>query len=270
MKNSLQASFAIGVTIASLTSMHANAQTVQVKGIGSSALLLELGLGASSTTGAIKATCVWSENTNSVIATDSSAGVSVQDKGSAWVAWTPGSGGTCAVPVSPQVYAYLQTDSVVGTRCLFDGARCTISYPTTNPDPANLILSVGESPLPISIATALNNASVNAAGTNIRPEDAEFATVRALAPCGAPVTAGSQYLGLGYANGSAIESQFGGSAINLVDFSLPTSFTVIPVGATPVLVVVNNNPTFTNLSSQALANFLDGIYSYTNQALTSP
>ena len=51
-----------------------------------------------------------------------------------------------------------------------------------------------------------------------------------------------------------------------------------PVGATPVIVVVNgngdttgfSNSAITNLTSQALANFLDGTYSYADQALSSP
>lgn len=277
MKNFVKVSFAVGVTVASISTA-AKAQTVQVNALGSSGLFLELGLGASSSTGPIKATCVWSENTNTVIATDSSAGSALTDKGNAWVAWTPGSGGTCSSPTSPSIYAYLQTDSVVGNRCLFDGAKCTIAYPTSSPAPAGLILGTsGEVALPASIATALNKAAVNAAGTDIRPEDAEFAITRATTPCGTAVASGSQYLGLGYANGSTIGSYFSSSTFNVIKFSLPASYTVTPVGATPVLIVVNGNgdstgfsqSTITNLSSQTLAYFLDGTNSYADQALPS-
>ncbi len=277
MKNFVKISLALGTVVAAM-STHAEAQTVQVNALGSSGLFLELGLGASSSAGPIKATCVWSENTSTVAATDSSAGAALTDKGNAWVAWTPGSGGSCSSPTSPSIYAYLQTDSVVGNRCLFDSTKCTIAYPTNSPAPAGLILgTTGEIALPSSIATALNKAAVNAAGTDIRPEDAEFAIARATTPCGTAVASGSQYLGLGYANGSTIGSFFSSSTFNVIKFALPSSYTVTPVGATPVLVVVNGNgdssgfsqTSIKNLSSQTLAYFLDGTNSYADQALPS-
>ncbi len=277
MKKFVKVSFALGVAVASM-STYAKAQSVEVDALGSSGLFLELGLGASSSTGPIKATCVWSENTSSVVATDSTTGTALTDAGSAFVAWTPGSGGTCSSPTSPAIYAYLQTDSVVGNRCLFDGTKCTIAYPTSAPAPAGLILGTsGEVALPASIATALNKAAVNAAGTDIRPEDAEFAVTRATTPCGTAVASGSQYLGLGYANGSKIDSYFSSSTFNVIKFGLPASYTVTPVGATPVLVVVNgtgdttgfSQSSITNLSNRTLALFLDGTDSYADQALPS-
>ena len=279
MKNFIKVSFALGAVAASM-STYAKAQTVEVNALGSSGLFLELGLGASSSTGPIKATCVWSENTSTVVATDTSAGSALTDKGNAFVAWTPGSGGSCSSPTSPMIYAYLQTDSVVGNRCLFDGTKCTIAYPTNDPATAGLILgTTGEVNLPASIATALNKAAVNAAGTDIRPEDAEFAIARATTACGTPVASGSQYLGLGYPNGGVIDSYFSTSSFNVIKFTLPASYTVTPVGATPVLVVVNGNgdstgfsqSTIKNLSNSTLAKFLDGTDSYADQALpTNP
>ena len=280
MKNFLKASFAVGVALIAL-SANSQAQTVvAVNGLGSSAIFLELGLAASAATTAspagLGATCLWTENTNSVAATDATI-PSLPDKGNAFVAWTPGTG-SCAAPVNPTIYAYLQTDSVVGNRCLFNGSSCTIAYPTTNPASANIILSTGEVPLPASIATSLNGTAVNVAGTDIRPEDAEFAIKRALTPCGTAVATGSQYLGLGYVNGDTIVSNLSGT-FNVIDFSLPTTgYTVTPIGATPIVVVVNSSSAaagfnasgITNLTSKALALFLDGTYSYTNQALSTP
>jgi hypothetical protein len=283
MKHILKASLALGVTVAAL-SANAKAQTVEVNGLGSSGLFLELGLGASSSKGSIDATCVWSENTSTVIATDTSSGTSLLDKGNAWVAWTPGTGGTCADPASTSViYAYEQTDSVVGNRCLFNAnlstPKCSIAYPTTDPAPAGLILgTAGEVSLPAVIAEKLNASKVNAAGTDIRPEDAEFAIARALKSCNVAVATGSQYLGLGYTNGSTIKSFFSASLFNVINFSLPASFTVTPVGATPVVVVVNGNgdntgfsqAAITNLSTATLGKFLDGTFSFADQALSSP
>ncbi len=117
---------------------------------------------------------------------------------------------------------------------------------------------------------------VNAAGTDIRPEDAWFATKRALVACGSPVASGSQYLGLGYSNGNDITSSFSSSVFHVIDYTLPVtspaSYTVTPVGATPILVVVNGQDTtgfgahsFTNISSANLAKFLDGTSTKTDQ-----
>jgi hypothetical protein len=281
VKNLLKASFAVGVAIASLSAT-SQAQTVAVNGLGSSAMFLELGLAASSATTAspagLGATCLWTENTNTVVATDTSAGTpGLTDAGSAFVAWTPGTG-TCAAPVSPTIYAYLQTDSVVGNRCLFNGTACTVKYPTSDPASANIILSSGEVALPTTVANALNSAAVNVAGTDIRPEDAEFAVTRATTNCGTAVATGSQYLGLGYGNGTTVDSTFSSSTFNVLKFTLPSAFSVTPLGATPIVVVVNsgsastgfNAAGITNLTSQALSLYLDGTNSYTNQALSTP
>jgi len=275
-------------------SVNANAQTptanIVLNGLGSSALFLEAGLGA--TTTPISATCVWSSNNNPsatpsnvVQATDSTVTPAESDAGNAWVAWTTGSGGTCDTPASDaKVYAYLQTDSVVGNRCLFNAPSCHISYPVFDSahanHSANLILGVGnEHDLPQAISNALNDTTknkVNYAGTDIRPEDAWFATRRALAACGTPVVSGSQYKGLGYANGANIASTFSSSVFHVIDFTLPAApgYVVTPVGATPILVVVNGPSTtsgfgahtFSNISSANLAKFLDGTFTTTGQA----
>ena len=281
MKNGLKGSLAVAAALIAGSASLA-AQSVNVNGLGSSALFLELGLGAS-TSSTIGASCVWSTNTSgTVVATDTSLGASSPrtDSGNAFVAWTPGTGGSCtAISASTQIYAYLQTDSVVGNRCLFNG--CTIMNNGSGLASANLINS-SEVALPAAIATALNGSGsgliVSAAGTDIRPEDAEFAVTRALTACGTAVTTGSQYLGLGYTNGATINSYFSGSTFNVISFTLPSSFAVTPVGATPIVVVVNgngatsgfSNPSITNVSSSALAEFLDGRFSFTNQALTTP
>jgi hypothetical protein len=296
MKHLLKMAFAVAVASVAISAQAQTSFTVQFNGLGSSALFLQMGLAASSSSGTIKANCIWSENTGSVAATDASVSPSTVDSGNAWVAWNVGnSTGTCATPVADathpvNIYAYLQADSTVGNRCLFNGSNCTIAYPTTpaaGPGPNNLILtgstcgSTGECNLPNTVAQAINTAAVNAAGTDIRPEDAEFATKRALkstANCGSAI-GGTQYLGLGYPNGGTIISAFSStSKFNVVDFSLPSSFSVTPVGAVPVVVVVHgngsssgfSNSSITNLTSQALANFLDGRYSYTQQARSTP
>jgi hypothetical protein len=137
------------------------------------------------------------------------------------------------------------------------------------------------------IQSKLNGASFNVAGTDIRPEDAKFATIRALTDCGTPVATGSQYLGLGYALtsgghiGTAIvgSSTGAGSSFNVADFNLtgidpisggtntvPT-FSVYDVGAVPIVVFVNpgdingfGNILVQNVTRGVLAGYLDGTY----------
>jgi hypothetical protein len=274
VKNFFKVFFILGLALSALNA-EANAQTVAMNALGSSAIFLELGLAASSATTAtpagLGATCLWTGS--GAVATDNSTGTNLTDTGNAFVAWTPVSG-SCTTSGSTTIYAYLQTDSVVGNRCLFNGTHCTVAYPSTNPVPANLILSSGEVNLPSFVASALTSAAIDTAGTDIRPEDAEFAVARALKSCGTAVTTGSQYLGLGYTNGGFIQSNFSTSKFNVINFTLPSTYSVTPLGATPILVVVNSpsattgfnaSTASTNISSSTLSKFLDGTYSYTDQ-----
>lgn len=271
LKNFLKMSVAVALTAAASLQVHA--QSVKLQIVGSSAFFLEAGLGANLSTGPIDAACVWSASSG-VTATDATVSPSAVDSGSAWVAWTTGTGGSCTSPASNAViYAYLNTDSVVGNRCLFNG--CTLTYPTTDPAPAGLILTggvadcgtTGECDLPEVIATKLNAQVTNVAATDIRPEDAEFAIARALAtPCGGAIGT-TQYLGLGYSNGGVINSAIPGSTkkFNVVAFKLPaTAPNVTVVGATAVLFAVHSSndangfATDSNITSTALAHYLDG------------
>lgn len=274
MRNSSKLAIAACAAIAAM-STQVKAQTVVLTGTGSSAYFLESGLGANYSGGLINAPCVWSESTKSVVATDTTVTPAAIDTGNAWVAWTKGSSGDCTT--ASNIYAYQQTDSVVGNRCLANAPSCSIAYPTSNPAPAGLILAAAsEVSLPTTVANALNSATVNFAGSDIRPEDAEFAVTRALTPCGTPVVSGSQYLGLGYSNGNEVGSfnfnQAGtGSSFNVVSFSLPASFNVTLVGATPIVVAANGTGISAGaVSAQTLANLLDGTYSYTGQVSSSP
>ena len=279
MKNLYKALLAVAI-VAMAFSTQMQAQSVVLNGLGSSAMFLELGLAASSTTvGTIHANCVWSENTNTAEASDTAA--STADKGSAWVAWTEG-GGTCAAPGSTSsIYAYLQTDSVVGNRCIFD-STCTMNYSAASGTaPAGLILTggvancgtTGECDLPATIASKLA-VKPNFAGSDIRPEDAAFAIARAQGTCGTAIGSTS-YLELGYTSGSVIDGSTEGlsSSFNVVNFGLSSNYTVTPLGAVPVLVVVASSDTtgnaitqFSNLSSADLAKLLDGTYSTASAA----
>ena len=295
MKNIIKGLTLVAAGLTGLSAC-ADAQTgssVILNGLGSSGIFLELGKAAEAAAPAgLGATCLFTSTTN-VTATDTSTGTALTDSGSSWIAWTPGTAGnnsTCGTTSSStKIYAYLQTDSVVGNRCLFNGTAgtCTIANAISGSQAtANLIYPTGTTigstefaNLPSGVAAALNLAKKPTfAGTDIRPEDAEFAVTRALTSCDTAVATGSQYLGLGYTNGASILSYFSSSAFHVIKFALPSSFAVTPVGATPVVVVVNGsgtsgtgftNANINNLTSPVLANYLDGSYSRTQDALTS-
>jgi hypothetical protein len=263
-----------------------NAQTRTINMIGSSGLFLESGEAAYSEYESPLA-CAWSTGTSGlVVATDTSTGSSLTDTGNSWVVWVPSGSNTCATNATPlYVYGFLQTDSVVGNRCLFNAQAsnsCTISYAAAGgTSPAGKIEGGSEVSLPADVAASLTAAKVNVAATDIRPEDAEFAITRALTPCGS--TEGgtgsiAPYLGLGYANGGTIESHFSSSTFNVINFTLPSKYYVTPVGFDPILVVVNstdpsgtgfNNSGIKNISSSNLAAYLDGSIG-TTSALLGP
>jgi hypothetical protein len=254
--------------------------------IGSSALYLETGQAAAqdlqTQISGTNYQCLWTGGSGALVATDPTTGQ--PENGQSWIAWsidTADGGNSCANPgTSPKIYSYLQTDSVVGVRCLFNG--CVITNNASGGATHNAIFATPCTPdgytpneevctLPASIAGFWGSGLVvNVAGTDIRPEDAYFATERALTPCGTPVVPGSQYLGLGYASPSSVQSEFSTSVLNIAKFSLPSSYTVYRLGAVPVVVAVNEtdangfaNRAITNINSSVLAGFLDGTLSKT-------
>jgi len=257
---------------------------LNVIAIGSSALWLELGQASATSQG-----CSWTAAKGTVNAVDSRVGAApgTIEKGATWVTWTPGTG-TCASPAGGfAVNAELNTDSVIGNRCYFANPRCTISVPAAQVGVAgqNSLTGITDYALPAAVQTALNGASFNAAATDIRPEDAKFASLRLFTACGTPIVAGSQYLGLGYQTatpgvGTTIaEAPLSGSGtFHVFDFNLsgtdpitgnalPGSFIVTPVGAVPILVFVNPSDEagfgsllVSNVNRAVLAGFLDGSY----------
>lgn len=288
----LTKSFLILATAFLGLSASSNAHAQVETGTGSSAMFLQLGEAAGSLTKSGTTECVWSSNTSTVVATDTSSGTTLTDTGNAWVAWAPGTSGCASAASGGPIYAYLQTDSVVGDRCLFNAPHCSISFPTTDPAPAGIILGsvAAESSLPTTVATTLNGTAVNYSGTDIRPEDAEFAITRATGgptvtstpACGSAITqftAGggnpTQYLYLGYANGSKIVG-FSGSTFNVINFSLPSQFAVTPLGATPIIVAAHGSSATTGLGSASVVNlnrstlalFLDGTIGQAQDAAT--
>jgi hypothetical protein len=267
-----------------------NAQTPQVIGIGSSAMWLELGQASASVQG-----CSWTVAKGTVVASDSRVSGTASDGGTAengatWITWTPGTG-TCASPTGTFfINAQMNTDSVVGNRCYFANPRCKILVPSgqVGLSGAGLLTGFTDTALPSNVQSALNGQYFNAAMSDIRPEDAKFASLRMFTACGTAVSTGSQYYGLGYQTatpgvGNAVkESSLAGSgSFHVFDFNLagtdpingnalPGTYTVTPIGAVPVVVFVNpsNESGFgslqvSNVNRATLAGYLDGTYGRT-------
>lgn len=267
--------------------------------IGSPALYLETGEAAAQELQTLISgtnyQCLWTGGSGALVATDPTTGQS--ENGRSWIAWsidTVDDGTSCANPgTSPQIYSYLQSDSVIGTRCLFNGciiinsasggatlnsvfqAPCTLDGSTPNEEVCTL---------PASIAAYWGSGlPVSAAGTDMRPEDAEFATLRALAPCGLPFPINSaeptRFLGLGYTSGGAsISSFYSSGSFHVTSFTLPAGgYTAYRIGAAPIVVHINQtdgtalgagaagfaDTSITNIDSASLAGFLDGSRSRT-------
>lgn len=188
---------------------------------------------------------------------------SIPDEGgNLWVVWSDTTG---------NVWAYISVDSTVGVRSF--EALANLTFPATAPSPGNTLPvwddASTDTALPSAITTILNaGPTIQAANTDIRPEDALFATNRALAALNT-----TDYSGLGYGSGvtgigNPIKSGVTGSTSTAtpVIFALggadplkpsqtaPTPIT-LPVGAAPIVFIANKSNTATgHLGNSAVSN----------------
>jgi hypothetical protein len=144
-------------------------------------------------------------------------GTTAIDLGNVWVVWDSSA--------SPKVWAFSKVDSGVGDRCYFAQPHCTINI-TTFPAAGNLISSTlwgdssSDSTPPASVTTLFTGGSpvsVNAAATDIRPEDALYATCRTNSRLGSAAPASDGLAGLGYNtnNNPGVCPAFGAALANL-------------------------------------------------------
>jgi hypothetical protein len=283
-----------------------NAQTLEANVAGSSALWIEAGQGAFANAGTGSGNCSWTSSTsgNTWAQEQRPVGGSPEntENGNIWVIWTPGGGGCEAPDSTVQIWSYLNLDSVFGDRCLFAQPSCTaniggtvVTYPTTGCTVgANLLTGIDDTSsanlsgcLPASIASAITGQPITIAATDILPVDAEFATYKALAPCGS-LNAGTQYVGFGYGPGNVgatIDSTFSSKNYHVINFSIygtdPITgtaippYTITPVGATPIVVAINVTDTagfggsgYTNVNRAELGLIYGGIFSRTVDILS--
>lgn len=251
----------------------AKAQTLKVVLAGSSAQWQSLALGAYSTAKCVSggtAPCFHYTN-SSFNLTDTrptlKGGTAEVDTGNVWIVWDSAA--------TPNVWAFIKVDSGVGDRCYYAQPRCNVSIPTF-PAPSNLISSTlwgdnsSDTTPPSSIQALFTSGTtlVSAAASDIRPEDALFATCRANSKLGGG-TDGLAGLGYNTTNasgvcvtysskntlaqleGADVASGYPGSTstAHVLAFAIsgkdPWSGTAIPasttvaVGATPVIPIVS-------------------------------
>ena len=175
--------------------------------------------------------------------------------GDIWIEWND-----AAATHSPNavVCFYLRVDSVIGVRAFQASATLVLPTGLAGTADGNIVplLGFGE-PLPSNIQNIVNGAKFNVAHTDIRPEDAKFATMRALTSQGSQVT-GRSSTGLGYGPfpiGTVIQSGVSGAIAQPVDFAIDPGdndpitqgpvrrYAEIPVGITPVMVIANYSNT---------------------------
>ena len=216
----------------------------------------------------------------------------VVEPGNLWVVWDA---------AQANAWAYLSVDSVVGNRCFFANPRCKLQVDSTAQSTAgqglisSALWGADAAAVPAAIFTAINNAALTAAGTDIRPEDAQFEECRVNS-----ILDTVNYTGLGYNSavpsgtcpvftdplthktGTAITSAVTGSsakanpvAFNIIagtadpfdatgkTFLVKKSVT-IPVGAAAIVFVVNRKNTTNGLgkifgSTFAVTNITDSL-----------
>jgi hypothetical protein len=233
-----------------------SAQTLQVLTAGSSAqfgpfAVAAYALATANNTTAYhytvkSGTCTSGSTTCYAYLADSRSSSIVNEPGNLWVVWS-----------SNGIWAYLSVDSTVGVRAFQATPRATLGLATQSSLPvsstSNYLYwndSSTDTALTTTVYNALNGTAITAANTDIRPEDALFATNRALNTLGYGSVSDTRSGHTGqYLIGYGIKSAFGSGVANPVSFALsgtdpfsgdtvPTSVT-IPIGAAPVVFLAN-------------------------------
>src|SRR3984957_9490126 len=208
-------------------------------------------------------------------------GTTAVDLGNVWIVWDSSA--------TPNVWAYSKVDSGVGDRCYFAQPHCNINI-SSFPAAANLITpntlwgdNSADSTPPSAVSALFTSGSllISAAATDIRPEDALFATCRANSKLGGGVDG---LAGLGYgtntngscpAFGSALAALEGSDILSAYPASTSTAHvlafaisgkapftgtaiplsTTISVGAPPVIFITQREgalKTVTNATDSEL------------------
>lgn len=220
------------------------APTILFNGAGSSAQFNTWAFGAALSNPAVCGTRNWSKTSGAAVH-DNRSGQIPDNKGNIWIVWDNDTNPT-------KICSYVSVDSGVGVRAFFAVPTATIVLADAdNGSAGDDLVPAPMRPdvaLPSAVFNALQGAAFNAGMTDIRPEDALFATNRALNPLT------NDRSGLGYGPppiGQAILSAFSSKNAVPVQFALsgndpisgqPINFTytTATTGAAPVVVFVNS------------------------------
>jgi hypothetical protein len=206
----------------------------------------------------------------------------VTDTGTVWIVWD----NTTADPncaTACNVWAYLKVDSIVGNRCYFAHPRCTVASPSPFPAPSQSIATNiwGADATPPAPVQALftTGQAVNAASSEVRPEDALFGQCRINSLAGG---ANDGLAGLGFgANASGTCPAFGANLAHLEGTDLVSAypgststahplafnisgkdpfsnqaipvFSTVSVGAYPIVIITNRQGALKNVTNATLA-----------------
>lgn len=280
----IQSIMAVLVLAASAVCAHAVTLEADFFAAGSSAQFNTFALAAANGS-ALCGTNHWTQKNGAAIVDPRNSSI-LNETGNIWIVWNAAAQAGTSGGI---VCAYVTLDSIVGMRAYF--ANATISLPSSEIGVAdgNQVPYIGGTAvaLPASIQALVNGAKLNYGATDIRPEDAKFASNRALTAYGAFMT-GRGFTGVGYQGtvstpwlGQPIISSQSSAQANPVDWAFipgdtdPVTggatrpYKELEVGAAPVMVVVNTSNTsaghmgdpalaITNIGARILTNALLG------------
>lgn len=169
------------------------------------------------------------------------------EPGNLWVVWS-----------SNGIWAYLSVDSTVGVRAFSAVPRAKLALAALSSLPLSTTTNytywadgTKDTALTTTVYNAINNVALTAANTDIRPEDALFATNRSLNSLGYGLVKDPRSGHSGqYLIGNPIESHFSTAVAHPVSFAIaggadpfsgekgPTEIT-LPIGAAPIVFVAS-------------------------------
>jgi len=278
----------------------ASAQTVHFVGAGSSAQWQPAALGADALAikevadqGNTGTACPyhWTANSSAVIV-DSRDSRIQHEPGNTWMVWIAPCSPNDGSGTPTDLWLDISVDSTVGVRTFLaqetTGSGAQVQVTTTAAQNkikqalwADNNADVALNAAVLSTVNATGGVHVNAGLTDIRPEDALFATTRSLAALNQTTWAGLGYKGVTVNIGASIFTSRGtGTNATPIKFALSgvdpiskitvRSFKTVPIGAAPIIFLANNSTgtpfaldlathiTVTAATDKPLAHLFDG------------
>ncbi len=287
-------------TAIAIASSLANAQTVHVAGASASSQFLTAALGAdqlalteiannvanNTWTPGQKATYHWTaKNSANIIDNRDPLNRILPELGNVFVVWIADASDATGNTNVTDIWAAESVDSTVAVRSfsaqettgsgaqlqVIPAAAGNLISPTSlwpdGKNDVNLVPATNVSAAIGTSATGTGDVHINVAFTDLRPEDALYATTRAMAALNTTTWAGLGYVGpttnigapIYTAQGTGTESTpikfaLSGKADPFTKIVVP-AYTTIPVGASPIIFVLNNGGTY----SSSTANLITGV-----------